>query len=108
MTCAQKAKQYSKPMALWLVIASQVIGMFLSFYHSKICASQIREQMSGPEISQYEKSILGSGLDCEIKGSGPIMSNFWRPFFHFFGVKKIFFFENILASALKSCITPFL
>ena len=40
---------------------------------------QIREQMSGPEIS-YEKSHLGcglwSGLDCEIKGSGPIMSNF--------------------------------
>ena len=42
--------------------------------------SQIREQMSGPEISSYEKLILGcglwSGLDCEIKGSGPIMSNF--------------------------------
>ena len=42
--------------------------------------AQIREQMSGPEISYYEKSILGSGLwsglDCEIKGSGPIMSNF--------------------------------
>ena len=36
-----------------------------------------------------KKSILGfglwSGLDCEIKGSGPIMSNFWGPFFHFFG-----------------------
>ena len=31
----------------------------------------IREQMSGPEISLYEKSILGcgllSGLDCEKK-----------------------------------------
>ena len=41
---------------------------------------QIREQMSGPEISNYEKSFLGcglwSGLDYEIKGSGPIMSNF--------------------------------
>ena len=24
------------------------------------------------------------------KGSGPIMSNFWGPFFHFFGVKKLF------------------
>jgi hypothetical protein len=33
-----------------------------------------------------------SGLDCEIKGSGPIMSNFWGPFFHFFGVKNFFFF----------------
>ena len=42
--------------------------------------SQVREQMSGPEISLYEKSILGcglwSGLVCEIKGFGPIMSNF--------------------------------
>ena len=34
-----------------------------------------------------------SGLDCEIKGSGPIMSNFWGLFFHFFGAqKKIKFF----------------
>ena len=47
-----------------------------------------------------------SGLDCEIKGSGPIMSNFWGPFFHFFGVKIFFkfFFENTIVSALKSCI----
>jgi hypothetical protein len=47
-----------------------------------------------------------SGLDCEIKGSGPIMSNFFGPFFHFFVVKKNFnfFFENTIASALKSCI----
>jgi hypothetical protein len=46
--------------------------------------TQIREQMSGPKISWYEKSILGcglwSGLDCEIKGFGPIMSNFLGPF----------------------------
>ena len=36
-----------------------------------------------------------SGLDCEIKGSGPIMSNIWGLFFHFFRVKKIlnFFFD---------------
>ena len=33
-------------------------------------------------------SGLWSGLNCEIKGSGPIMSKFWGPFFHFFGVKK--------------------
>ena len=47
-----------------------------------------------------------SGLDCEIRGSGPIMSNSWGLFFHFFGVKKFFFdfFENTIASALKSCI----
>ena len=36
-------------------------------------SSQIREQMSGPEISEYEKSILDCGLwpglDCGIKGS---------------------------------------
>ena len=59
-------------------------------------ASQIREQMSGPEISQYEKSILGCELWSELdwtvgkKGDGPIMSNFLGPFFHFFGVKKFF------------------
>ena len=39
------------------------------------------------------------------KGSGPIMSNFWGPFFQFSGSK--FFFENTLASALKSCMKPF-
>ena len=53
---------------------------------------QIREQMSGPEISWYGKSILGCGLwpglGCGKKGSGLIMSNFWGLFFHFFGVKK--------------------
>jgi hypothetical protein len=54
--------------------------------------------MSGPEISYYEKSILGSvlwsGLDCEIKGFGPIMSNFWGPFLKVFMDKKLmkFFF----------------
>ena len=39
----------------------------------------------------------------------PIMSNFWGPFFHFFGIKKNFenFFENTIASALKSCIIIF-
>ena len=38
------------------------------------------------------------------------MSNFWGPFFDLFGVKQIFFnfFENTVASALKSYITPFL
>ena len=76
--------------------------------------AQIREQVSGPEISWYGKSILGCGLwpglDCGIKGSGSIMNNFWGPFFHFFGVKKIlnFFFENTIASALKSYIIPIL
>ena len=71
---------------------------------------QIREQMSGPEFFQYGKSILGSGLwpmlDRGKKGSGPILSNFFGWFFHFFVVKKIFqkFFENTIASALKSYI----
>ena len=69
--------------------------------------AQIRAQMSGPEISRYEKSILGCGLwsGLEKKWSGPIMSNFWGPFFQFSGSK--FFFENTLASALKSCMKPF-
>ena len=46
------------------------------------------------------------GLDCVIKGFGPIMSNFFEWFFQFFRVKKNFenFFENTIASALKSCI----
>ena len=50
------------------------------------------------------------GLDHGKKRSGPILSNFLAWFFHFFGVKKKFkkFFENIIASALKSYIMPFL
>ena len=66
--------------------------------------------MSCPEILWYGESILGCGqwpgLDSGKKGSGPIMSNFWGPFFHFFGVKKFFlnFFKNISATALKSYI----
>ena len=46
------------------------------------------------------------GLDRGIKGSGQIMSNFLGPFFHFFRAKKTFFdfFENSIASALKSYI----
>ena len=49
-------------------------------------------------------------VGCVIKVSGPIMSNFWGPFFHFFRVKNFFFnfFENTIASALKSYIIPFL
>ena len=72
--------------------------------------TQIREQMSGPKIFWYGKSILGCGqwpgLDSGKKGSGPIMSNFWGPFFHFFGVKKNlkFFLKNIIATALESYI----
>ena len=38
-----------------------------------------------------------SGLDCEIKGSGPILSNFEAHFLPFSGSKT-------MASALKSCI----
>ena len=66
--------------------------------------------MSGPEISNMKNQFWAvgrwSGLDCEIKGSGPIMSNFFGLFFHFFGVKIFFlnFFENTIASALKRCI----
>ena len=55
------------------------------------------EQMSGPEISWYGKSILGCGLwpglDRGKKGSGPILSNFFGWFFQFFmGKKKKFKF----------------
>ena len=50
--------------------------------------SQIREQMSGPEISWYGKSILGCGLDRGKKGSGPILSNFFGVFFSIFNGQK--------------------
>ena len=36
--------------------------------------------MSGPKISSYEnqfRAVLWSGLDCEIKGSGPIMKTLY-------------------------------
>jgi hypothetical protein len=48
---------------------------------------------------------LWSGLDCEIEGFGPIMSNFSH-FLKFLWTKNQFqkMFENILGSALKSCI----
>ena len=53
---------------IWKLGATSVVTVAL------VNTSQIREQMSGPEISWYEKSILDcglwSGLDCEIKGSG--------------------------------------
>ena len=32
---------------------------------------------------------IDSGLDCEIKGSEPIMSNFWVPIFKVFMDKKL-------------------
>ena len=70
--------------------------------------SQIREQMSGSEISYYGKSILGCGLwpglDRGKKGSGPILSNFFGCFFQFFMGKNKQTFFYIVASALKSCI----
>ena len=50
-------------------------------------------------------AVLGSRGCRENKGSGPIMSNFLGWFFQLFVVKKkIKKFENIVASALKSCI----
>jgi hypothetical protein len=53
---------------------------------------------------------LGSRANTAKKGSGPIMSNFLGSFFHVFRGKKEFkfFFENTIASALKSYIIPFL
>ena len=99
MRSLQKAPVHSSPRL------TQNLYLYPGPVH-QISAAQIREQMSGPEISQYEKSILGSGLwpglDCGKKGSGPILSIIFGCFFQFFmGKKKI---ENIVASALKSCI----
>ena len=81
--------------------------------------TQIREQMSSPEISWYGKSILGCGLwlglDRGKKGSGPILSNFFGWFFQFFmGKKKIFWIfcpwqieKNTPKSCSKLAQTPF-
>ena len=54
-------------------------------------------------------AMVWAGLDYEIKGSRPIISNFWGPFFSLFRGKKIFYnlFENTVVSAMKSCIIPF-
>ena len=87
------AKIYINPRIL------SVFGTNLKLCISKVRASgaQIREQMSGPEISWYGKSILGCGLwpglDRGKKGSGLILSNFFGCFFQFFmGKKKNFEF----------------
>ena len=54
-------------------------------------------------------AMVWAGLDYEIKGSRPIITNFWGPFFSLFRGKKIFYnlFENTVVSAMKSCIIPF-
>ena len=68
--------------------------------------TQIREQMSGPEISWYGKSILGCGLwpglDCGKKGSGPILSNFLGWFFQLFMGKKKNLFEFFLHCSVRT------
>ena len=60
--------------------------------------TQIREQMLGGTFLWYEKSILGCWLWVGLwnKRFGPIMSNFWGLFFHFFGVKKKGYLPNLL------------
>ena len=93
-TTAVKIKRLQRVVTSHHILSKKQVWKLLNFFSfvrsndsskvilviSRYCVSQIREQMSGPEISQYEKSILGcglwSGLDCEIKGSGLIMSNF--------------------------------
>ena len=50
---------------------------------------------------------LGSQASTEKKASGLIISNSLGQFFHVFWVKDFFFFENTIASALKSCIINF-
>jgi hypothetical protein len=51
----------------------------------------------------YEKSILGCGLNSELKGLGGLCETFEGGFFNFLRAKN-FFVENIVATALKSCI----
>ena len=68
---------------------------------------QTREQTFVGTFLWYEKSILGCwlwvGLDCGIKGLGRLWATFEGGFFNFLWAKKKKI-ENIVASALKSCI----
>ena len=86
-TTAVKIKRLQRVVTSHHILSKKQVWKLLNFFSfvrsndsskvilviTRYCVSQIREQMSGPEISQYEKSILGcglwSGLDCEIKGS---------------------------------------
>ena len=80
-------------------------GCILSY-----CIPQTREQTLGGTLLWYEKSILGCWLwvrlGCGIKGLGRLWATFEGGFFNFLWENKTkqIFFENIVASALKSCI----
>ena len=73
-------------------------------------APQTREQTFGGTFLWYEKLILGCwlwvGLGCGKKGLGRLWATFEGGFFNFLWANKNKnkFFENIVASALKSCI----
>ena len=58
---------------------------------------QIREQMSGPEISCYGESILGCGLGWTVgkKGLGRLWATFEARFFTFLGSKNFFFLKTL-------------
>ena len=100
---------------IWSLFALRMFAQWMiTSYHTTALRSvtissevppQIREQMLVPDILWYEKSIqggLGSRALLVKKSLGPIMSNFWgRSSYVFEGKKRIF--ENIIASALKSC-----
>ena len=65
----------------------------IQFYRQgfkKKCRTQIREQMSGPEISWYEKSILGCGLWSGLDWVD--YEQLLRPVFKSFLDKKLIFF----------------
>ena len=85
--CMKKLQRY--------IFCPEVPAKYTNFNTSKYFTNepQIREQMSCPDILRYEKSILGcglwSGLDCEIKEFGLIMSNFLGLFFKVFMDKRL-------------------
>ena len=104
----------AKHAAFWAIALEkkyyQANCMFARFFDyawlPAIFITQIREQMSGPEISWYGKSILGCGLWPWLvsgkKWSGPILSNFFGWFFQFFVGKKFFFFEFFLHCSVRT------
>ena len=74
------------PWLLWISVVR------FSLVHNQLVATDKRTDVWSRDfiIWRINSGLWAVGLGCEIKGSGPIMSNVFGPFFHFFGV-KIFF-----------------
>ena len=104
--CSARLTPKTYPLVfIWVKVGDEITKTYIV-----LCPSpQIREQMRLGTYLRNEKSILGCGLWAGLwrKRFRPIMSNFWGRFFQLFVGKKKKKIENIVASALKSCIEIF-